>query len=82
MKKILTASLVALALVTTSVSANAAGTTTIKKPSGAAAEGTAAHESSETGETQKKEATAPKKATSKKTATKKPVAKKSKNATK
>jgi len=79
MKKSLTASLVALALVSTSVSANAAtAKPTIKKPAAAAKEGTAAHESAETSETQKKEAVPTKKAT----ATKKPVAKATKKATK
>ena len=83
MKKILTASLVSLALVTTSVSANAATPApTIKKPAATAAEGTAAHESGETGMTQKKEATAPKKATTMKTTTKKPSTKKKKKTTK
>jgi hypothetical protein len=79
MKKIITASLEALALVSTSISANAAtAKPTIKKPAAAAKEGTAAHESSETGETQKKEAAPSKKAT----ATKKPAAKPTKKATK
>ena len=61
------------------VSANAAtAKPTIKKPTAAAKEGTAAHESAETSETQKKEAVPTKKAT----ATKKPVAKATKKATK
>ena len=78
MKKYLTTSLIALALVSTSVSANAAtAAPTIKKPATKATEGTAAHESSETGTTQKKEAIATNKpAVAKKPAGKPAVAKK------
>ena len=75
MKKLITAVLISVSLVATSVSAHAA----VKKPSPAAKEGTAAHESAESTETQKTEAVASSKtkhvATSTKHVSAKPSAK-------